>query len=63
MVNTQSNIEDVNEANINGVWALDLKGLVDTVEKMQELGPWITVKGLGVTVIMNQQSFDFENFN
>jgi hypothetical protein len=63
IVNTQSNIADVNEANINGVRALDLKGLVDTVEKMQEQGPWITAKGLGVTVTMNHESFDFENFD
>jgi hypothetical protein len=38
MVNTESNIADVNEANINGVRALDSKGLVDTVEEMQEQG-------------------------
>jgi hypothetical protein len=63
IVNTQSNIADVNEVNINGVRALDSKGLVDTFEKMQEQGPWITAKGLGVTVTMNHESFDFENFN
>jgi hypothetical protein len=63
MVNTQSNIVDVNEANINGVRAFDLKGLVDTVEEMQEQGPWITAKGLGVIVTMNHESFDFKNFN
>jgi hypothetical protein len=63
MVNTQSNIADVNEANINGVQALDSKGLVDTVEKMQEPRPWITAKGLDVTVTMNHESFNFENFN
>jgi hypothetical protein len=40
-----------------------LKGLVDIIEEMQEQGPWITVKGLDITVTMNQQSFDFENFN
>ena len=38
-VNTQSKIADVNEANINGVLALDSKGLVNTVEEMQEQGP------------------------
>jgi hypothetical protein len=63
MVSTQSNIADVNESNINGVQTLDSEGLVDTVEKMQEQGPWITTKGLGVTVTMNHKSFDFENFN
>jgi hypothetical protein len=31
---------------IDGVRALDSKGLVDTVEEMQEQGSWITVKGL-----------------
>jgi hypothetical protein len=36
IVNTQSNIADVNEANINGVRALHSKGLVDTVDEMQE---------------------------
>jgi hypothetical protein len=55
------NIADVNEANTNGVRALDSKGLVDTVETMQEQGPWITTKGLVVTVTMNHESF--ENFN
>jgi hypothetical protein len=52
MVNTQTNIADVNEANITGVRALDSTGLVNIVEKMQEQGPWITAKGLGVTVTM-----------
>jgi hypothetical protein len=61
MVNTQLNIADVNEANTNGVRALDSKGLVDTVETMQEQGPWITTKGLGVTVTTNHESF--QNFN
>jgi hypothetical protein len=63
MVNTQSNIASVNEANINRVRALVSKELVDTVEKMQKQGPWITAKGLGVTVTMNHKSFNFENFN
>jgi hypothetical protein len=63
MINTQLNIVDVNEVNINGVRALDSKGLVDIVGEMQEQGPWITAKGLGVTVIMNHESFDFKNFN
>jgi hypothetical protein len=63
MVNTQSNIADVNEANINGVRALDSKGLVDTVEKMQEQGPWITAKGLGVTITMHHKRLNFKNFN
>jgi hypothetical protein len=64
MVNTQSNIVDVNEVNINGVRAFDSKGLVDTVQEMQEQGPWITAKGLGVIIVtMNHESFDFKNFN
>jgi hypothetical protein len=38
MVNMQSNIADVNEANINGVRALHSKELVDTVEDMKNRG-------------------------
>jgi hypothetical protein len=30
---------------------------------MQEQGPWIIAKGLGGTVTMNHESYDFENFN
>ena len=52
MVNTQSKIADVYEANMKGVRALESKGLIDTVEEMQERGPWITVKGLVATVTM-----------
>ena len=51
-VNTQSEIADVNEANLKGVRALELKGLIDTVEEMQERRPWITVKGFVTTVTM-----------
>jgi hypothetical protein len=63
MVNTQLDIADVIEANINGVRVLYSKGLVDTIEEMQEQGPWITAKGLGVTITMIHKSFNFENFN
>ena len=51
-VNTQSEIADVYEANLKGVRALESKGLIDTVEEMQERGPWITVKGFVTTVTM-----------
>jgi hypothetical protein len=54
MVNTQSNVADVIEANSSGVRALDSKELVDTVEEIQEQGPWITVKGLVAIVTINQ---------
>ena len=37
---------------MRGVRALDSKGLIDTIEGMQEQGPWITVKGLVATVTM-----------
>jgi hypothetical protein len=63
MVNTQLDIADVIEANINGVRVLYSKGLVDTIEEMQEQGPWITAKGFGVTITMIHKSFNFENFN
>jgi hypothetical protein len=43
-VHTQSNIADVIEVNISGVRALDSKGIVDTVEKMQEQEPCIAGK-------------------
>jgi hypothetical protein len=63
IVNTQSNIADVNEANISGVRAFSLKGLVNIVKEMQEQRSWITTKGLGITVTMNHESSDFKNFN
>ena len=45
------------EANQIGVQALESKGLINTVEEMQEQGPWITVKGLVATVTMIDLSF------
>jgi hypothetical protein len=52
MVNTQSQIVAVNEANINGVRALDSKGLIE----MQEQGTQIIVKRTS-TVTMNGSQF------
>ena len=45
-VNTQSDITNMNEANQRGVWELDSKGLIDTVEEIKNGGPGALLKDL-----------------